>query len=91
MVFDEPDVQGPENTSQIPELNVISFDIETTPDGKTLLCLSLYGKIKQDKVKNQIPKGYTNDASGLNLTKVDSIIDVPNSKVEMIKQLKKIL
>lgn len=47
--------------------------------------------LTEDKVKNLIPKGYTNDASGLNLTKVDSIIDVPNSKVEMIKQLKEIL
>jgi FAD/FMN-containing dehydrogenase len=47
--------------------------------------------LNEDKVKPQTPSGYTNDASGLNLTKVDSIIDVPNSKVEMIEQLKAIL
>ena len=58
VVFDEPDVQGPENTSQIPELNVISFDIETTPDGKTLLCLSLYGKIKQDNETKEVTNAW---------------------------------
>ncbi len=47
--------------------------------------------LEEDNVHNQIPKGYTNDASELSLTKVDSIIDVPNSKVEIIKQLKDIL
>ena len=47
--------------------------------------------LNEDNVKAQIPKGYTNDASGLSLTKVDSIIDVPNSRVEIIKQLKEIL
>jgi FAD/FMN-containing dehydrogenase len=41
--------------------------------------------------KVEIPKGYTNDASGLSLTKVDSIIDVPNSRAEIIVQLKEIL
>ncbi|MDO8643271.1 MAG: DNA polymerase II [Candidatus Woesearchaeota archaeon] len=58
VVFDEPDVQGPEDTSQIPELNVISFDIETTPDGKTILCLSLYGKIKKDNETKEITKAW---------------------------------
>lgn len=47
--------------------------------------------LNEDNVKARIPKGYTNDASGLSLTKVDSIIDVPNSRVEIIKQLKEIL
>lgn len=47
--------------------------------------------LNEDKVKDQTPKGYINDASGLSLTKVDSIIDVPNSKAEIIEQLKEIL
>lgn len=42
----------------------------------------------EGNVKTEIPKGYTNDASELNLTKVDSIIDVPNSKTEIIKTTK---
>ena len=47
--------------------------------------------LKEDKVKPITPKGFTNDASGLSLTKVDSIMDVPNSKTEILKQLKEIL
>ena len=47
--------------------------------------------LNENKVKIQIPKGYTNDASGLSLTKVDSIIDVPKSREEMIIQLREIL
>lgn len=47
--------------------------------------------LNEDNVQDQTPKGYINDASGLSLTKVDSIIDVPNSKVEIIEQLKEIL
>lgn len=47
--------------------------------------------INEDNVKPNTPKGFTNDASGLSLTKVDSIIDVPNSKVEIVEQLKAIL
>ena len=47
--------------------------------------------LNEDNVKPITPKGYTNDASGLSLTKVDSIIDVPNSKVEIVEQLKGIL
>lgn len=39
----------------------------------------------------KIPKGYTNDASQLNLTKVDTIIEVPNNKLEIERQLKDIL
>jgi FAD/FMN-containing dehydrogenase len=38
-----------------------------------------------------IPPGYTNDASELNLTKVDTIINVPNDKTEIERQLKSIL
>jgi FAD/FMN-containing dehydrogenase len=38
-----------------------------------------------------IPVGYTNDASQLNLTKVDTIIQVPNDKTEIENQLKDIL
>lgn len=38
-----------------------------------------------------IPNGYTNDASQLNLTKVDTIIQVPNDKTEIENQLKDIL
>lgn len=47
--------------------------------------------LSEDNVKVEIPRGYTNEASGLSLTKVDSIIDVPNSRVEIIEQLKEIL
>lgn len=47
--------------------------------------------LNEDDIIKQDPKGYTNDASGLSLTKVDSIIDVPNSKAEMIQQLKEII
>ena len=38
-----------------------------------------------------IPNGYTNDASQLNLTKIDTIIQVPNDKREIESQLKDIL
>ena len=44
--------------------------------------------LNEDNVEIQIPKGYTNDASGLSITKIDSIIDVANSKDEIISQLK---
>lgn len=47
--------------------------------------------LNEDKEVITTPIGYTNDASGLNLTKVDSIIDVPNSKEEIVKQLKGII
>lgn len=47
--------------------------------------------LNEDNIKSTTQKGFTNDASGLSLTKVDSIIDVPNSKIEIIKQLKEIL
>jgi FAD/FMN-containing dehydrogenase len=47
--------------------------------------------LKEDKINQEIPKGYTNDASGLNLTKVDTIINVPHSKDSIIKQIKELL
>lgn len=47
--------------------------------------------LNEDGIIAHNPKGYTNDASGLSLTKVDSIIDVPNSKAEMIQQLKEVI
>lgn len=37
------------------------------------------------------PKGFTNDESQLNLTKVDTIIQVPNDKHEIEIQLKNVL
>lgn len=45
---------------------------------------------ESDKTQT-IPNGYTNDASQLNLTKVDTIIQVPNDKKEIESQLKDIL
>lgn len=45
---------------------------------------------ESDKTQT-IPNGYTNDASQLNLTKVDSIIQVPKDKKEIESQLKDIL
>lgn len=47
--------------------------------------------LNEDNVEDLIAKGYINDASGLNLTKVDSIIDVPSSRQEIIGQLREIL
>lgn len=47
--------------------------------------------LNEEDIIKQNPKGYTNDASGLSLTKVDSIVDVPKSKAEMIQQLKDII
>jgi len=47
--------------------------------------------LNEDNVKPITPKEFTNDASVLSLTKIDSIIDVSNSKIEIVKQLKEIL
>lgn len=47
--------------------------------------------LNEDNVEIEIPKGYTNDASGLSMTKIDSIINVPNSKDEIISQLKEVI
>ncbi|NML70578.1 FAD-binding oxidoreductase [Chryseobacterium sp. RP-3-3] len=41
--------------------------------------------------KTEIPKGYTDDASQLNLTKIDTLIKVPSSKTEIENQLRQIL
>jgi FAD/FMN-containing dehydrogenase len=48
-------------------------------------------KWDEKNVSNEIPKGFTNDASQLNLTKVDTIIQVPNNKKEIEIQLKNVL
>lgn len=47
--------------------------------------------LNEDNIETEVPKGFTNDASELSLTKVDSIIDVPNSKSKMVAQLQEIL
>lgn len=41
--------------------------------------------------KSENPKGYTNDASQLNLTKVDTIVKVPENQKDIVKQLQEIL
>jgi FAD/FMN-containing dehydrogenase len=48
-------------------------------------------KSGETDLKTEIPKGYTNDASELNLTKVDTIIKVVNEKKEIEQQLRSIL
>ncbi|WP_079242543.1 FAD-binding oxidoreductase [Chryseobacterium indologenes] len=48
-------------------------------------------KWSESDVKNEIPKGYTNDASQLNLTKIDTLIKVPDSKPEIENQLHQII
>ncbi|MCS4301257.1 FAD-binding oxidoreductase [Chryseobacterium sp. BIGb0232] len=48
-------------------------------------------KWNESDFKNEIPKGYTNDASQLNLTKIDTLIKVPASKQEIESQLRQIL
>lgn len=41
--------------------------------------------------KTETPKGFSNDASQLNLTEIDTLIIVPNDKTEIVNQLKQIL
>ncbi|KMQ64359.1 FAD-binding protein [Chryseobacterium angstadtii] len=48
-------------------------------------------KWNESDLKTEIPKGYTNDASQLNLTKIDTLIKVPSSKQEIESQLRQIL
>lgn len=48
-------------------------------------------KWNEDDTRISIPEGYTNDASELNLTKIDTIILVPDDKKEIETQLKSIL
>lgn len=55
------------------------------------VCHVLKTKFNETDQKQTIPKGYTNDASQLNLTKVDTIIEVPKGKFEIEKQLHEIL
>jgi FAD/FMN-containing dehydrogenase len=48
-------------------------------------------KWSEPDLKNDIPEGYTNDASQLNLTRIDTLIKVPASKPEIENQLREIL
>ena len=48
-------------------------------------------KWNERDINIEIPKGFTNDASQLNLTKIDTIIQVPNNKNEIEIQLKNAL
>lgn len=48
-------------------------------------------KWNEKEIGIEIPKGFTNDASQLNLTKIDTIIPVPNDKKGVEIQLKKVL
>lgn len=48
-------------------------------------------KWNEKDVSVAIPKGFTNDASQLNLTKIDTIIKVPTTKNEIEIQLKNVL
>ncbi len=48
-------------------------------------------KWNEDDTIYSIPKGYSNDASQLNLTKVDTIIQVPKDKIKIESQLRDIL
>lgn len=48
-------------------------------------------KWKEQAIKNEIPKGFTNDASQLNLTEIDTLIAVPKDKSEIISQLKQVI
>lgn len=48
-------------------------------------------KWNESDITTKIPKGYANDASHLNLTKIDTLIKVPASKTEIETQLRQIL
>ena len=48
-------------------------------------------KWKENNEAQKIPMGYVNDASQLNLTKIDTIIQVPNDKKGIVIQLKNVL
>ncbi len=47
--------------------------------------------LKEDKITIETPEGYTNDASQLNLTKMDTIIDVASSKAAIENQLRDLI
>lgn len=51
----------------------------------------LKAKWNESDIRKEIPKGYTDDASQLNLTKIDTLIKVPSSKPEIENQLHQIL
>ncbi len=55
------------------------------------ICFILKTYFGEEKMHSKIPSGYTNDASQLDQTKVDSIIDVSSNSSEMVKQLREIL
>lgn len=48
-------------------------------------------KWNENGEKSAIPEGFTDDASQLNLTKIDTIIKVPSEKTEIVNQLQHIL
>ncbi|MCT2561727.1 FAD-binding oxidoreductase [Chryseobacterium herbae] len=48
-------------------------------------------KWNESDLKTETPKGYANDVSQLNLTKIDTLIKVPSSKTEIENQLRQIL
>ncbi|MGV0924093.1 FAD-binding oxidoreductase [Empedobacter tilapiae] len=48
-------------------------------------------KWNENKTVNTIPNGFTDDASQLNLTKIDTLIQVPENKKEIEVQLRQIL
>lgn len=48
-------------------------------------------KWNEPDIKTETPKGYTNDASQLNLTEIDTLIIVPNNKIEIQNQLKQVI
>ncbi|MCD1116386.1 FAD-binding oxidoreductase [Chryseobacterium turcicum] len=48
-------------------------------------------KWKEQDIKTETPKGFTNDASQLNLTEIDTLIAVPKAKSEIISQLKQVI
>lgn len=48
-------------------------------------------KWNENREKVAIPEGFTDDASQLNLTKIDTIIKVPSEKTEIVEQLQHIL
>lgn len=48
-------------------------------------------KWNEQDIKAETPKGFTNDASQLNLTEIDTLIIVPNNKTEIANQLKQVV
>jgi len=48
-------------------------------------------KWNEQDIKIETPKGFTNDASQLNLTEIDTLIIVPNNKTEIVNQLKQVI